>query len=1112
MSTTIRVLILEDRAADAELMLHELRQAEFDPDWQRVEAEPDYLAALETNPDLILADWSLPHFSGLRGLQLMNERGLDIPFVIVTGSIGEEAAVEAMRQGAVDYLLKDRLARLGQAVGRALEGKHLRDERKRAEDALQQSEERFRTLIENTSDLVIVLKPDGTSKYISPSVKRLLGYKPDEIVGQSITDFVHPDDLPAALQAIAIRVRTPGLADSASEFRVRHKDGSYRMMEVIGNNLLENPAVNGIVINARDITERKRAEEALRESEEKYRTILENIEEGYFEVDIAGNFTFFNESVCRLLGYSREEMMGMNNRYYTDETNAQKLYRTFNEVYRTGVPAQEYDWEVIRKDGTKRYVESSVSIRKNKSGQPIGFRGIVRDITERKQAVEELRKSEERFKLIFEYAPDAIYLNDLKGNFIAGNKAAEKITGFEKDELIGGSFLKLNLLSVDQLPKAVTLLAKNARGKPTGPDEFILKRKAGDKVLVEITTHPIKFEKRTVVLGIARDITERKRAEEVLRESERELKEAQLLGRVGNWEFDVESQKITWSDQVYRLYERDPVLGPPTVEEEAAYYSTEQAQILHEYARRAVEEAQEFKYDLEATLPSGKRVYFSARMQPIKDAHGRVVKLFGTVQDITDRKRAEEELREREAKLSAIYRAAPVGIGVDVNRVIKGVNDTLCHIMGYSREELIGQNSRFLFLTQEDYESVGRDKNRLMAEHRSEFVETRCKRKDGRIIEVLLSAVPLDAADLSQGVIFTVLDITERKQVEAALAKERSLLSALTGNIPDAIYFKDVESRFLLINQAQARRFGLNDPDQAVGKMDFDFFAEEHARPTYENERAIMQSGQPVVGMEEKETWPDGRVGWVSTTKMPLRDEKGNIVGTFGISRDITERKQAEERIEAALEEKEALLREVHHRVKNNLQAMISLMEMHSSQIQDDGTRQFLRELEEQTRTMSLVYEQLYQSENLARVSMAPYFQKLASNVLEVFGGGRDIQLNLDIAPLSLDVAQAMPCGLIVNELLTNSLKYAFPPKYKGKPAILIALKQAKKTYKLTVSDNGVGLPPEMNMRTSGSLRPGSGKTLGLRLVDLWAVHQLGGKLEVVGKPGTVYSVSFAVE
>jgi len=145
----------------------------------------------------------------------------------------------------------------------------------------------------------------------------------------------------------------------------------------------------------KEISERRRAEEALQESEEKYRTILENIENGYYEVDLAGNLTFFNDSICRIWGYAKEELMGMNDRQYTDQENAKKLFQAFNKVYRTGEPRRECDWEIIRKDGTKRCIEASVSLQKDSSGKPIGFRGIIRDITERKRAEEALKEKTE---------------------------------------------------------------------------------------------------------------------------------------------------------------------------------------------------------------------------------------------------------------------------------------------------------------------------------------------------------------------------------------------------------------------------------------------------------------------------------------------------------------------------------------------------------------------------------------------------------------------------------------------------------------------------------------------------------------------------------------------
>ncbi len=161
-------------------------------------------------------------------------------------------------------------------------------------------------------------------------------------------------------------------------------------------------------------------------------------------------------------------------------------------------------------------------------------------------------------------------------------------------------------------------------------------------------------------------------------------------------------------------------------------------------------------------------------------------------------------------------------------------------------------------------------------------------------LNILLSSTPLDKDDLTKGVTFTAMDITERIQAEEALENEKYLIYSLMSTLPDHIYFKDLTSRFIRINKAQAQFFGLNDPDQAVGKTDSDFFSGEHANQAYEDEQTIIRTGKPL-SIEEKETHHDRPDTWVSTVKMPLKDKDGNIIGTFGISRDITERKLAEE-------------------------------------------------------------------------------------------------------------------------------------------------------------------------------------------------------------------------
>jgi two-component sensor histidine kinase/putative methionine-R-sulfoxide reductase with GAF domain len=216
---------------------------------------------------------------------------------------------------------------------------------------------------------------------------------------------------------------------------------------------------------------------------------------------------------------------------------------------------------------------------------------------------------------------------------------------------------------------------------------------------------------------------------------------------------------------------------------------------------------------------------------------------------------------------------------------------------------------------------------------------------------------------------------------------------------------------------------------------------------------------------------------------------------------ELAERKRAEEQTKAALAEKEMLLREVHHRVKNNLQAIISLISMQAEQIGDARTTQSLKELQERAYAMALVYEQLYQAENLAQIPMKPYLQDLSVHVFQAFGGGRAIKLSVEAAPVSLDVETALPCGLIVNELVTNALKYSFPGDSKDGAEVRVEFQAEDATYTLVVSDNGVGLPPGLDWRKA--------RTMGLRLVSFWATHQLGGKLEVDNRQGTAFQITF---
>src|ERR1041385_8787150 len=252
----VRILLVEDEDTDAELVLGELRRSGFEFTPRRVLARPAFERALrEFQPGLIIADHSLPQFSGTEALRLAKAIAPDTPFILLTGSLDEETAVEYMKAGAADYILKGRLTRLGPAVRGALE-------RERMKRDLRERERYFRSLIEQAMDVIVVLDAGGIIRYASPSVLPLLGYGPEELVGRDVFALLHPDDL-----AETVHVFRDGVATRAGgrllPLRVRHKDGTYRSLEAIGRYLLDDPVVQGVVINARDVTERRSLERQL---------------------------------------------------------------------------------------------------------------------------------------------------------------------------------------------------------------------------------------------------------------------------------------------------------------------------------------------------------------------------------------------------------------------------------------------------------------------------------------------------------------------------------------------------------------------------------------------------------------------------------------------------------------------------------------------------------------------------------------------------------------------------------------------------------------------------------------------------------------------------------
>jgi PAS domain S-box-containing protein len=340
-------------------------------------------------------------------------------------------------------------------------------------------------------------------------------------------------------------------------------------------------------------------------------------------------------------------------------------------------------------------------------------------------------------------------------------------------------------------------------------------------------------------------------------------------------------------------------------------------------------------------------------------------------------------------------------------------------------------------------------------------------------------------------------DISQRQHIGQELRESQASLQAILDHTTAVIYLMDPESRFLLINRQFERLFQVTNA-QVVGQPLEAVFSEELAAAFRANNRRVLEAGT-AQEFEELAPHDDGLHTYISI-KVPLYDTNGTTYALCGISTDITERKGAEEALKAALHEKEVLLKEVYHRIKNNLQVISSLLDLQADTVTDPKVRALFEESQQRIQVMALIHESLHQAGNVARIPATEYIDRLSTRVFQAYNPPGDrVTLRVQVDPIWLEVHTAIPCGLILNELLSNSLKYAFPGGQAGE--ITIAMRSAPEgNVVLTVRDTGVGFPADVDFRRTDSL--------GLQLVCL-LTEQLGGTIEIDRATGTQWTLTF---
>jgi len=537
MGIPLSVLIIEDSEDDTMLLLRELKRGGYEPIYERVENAAEMSAALERQTwDLITSDHSLPHFSTPEALALLKEKGVDIPFIIVSGSIGEEMAVAAMKAGAHDYLMKSNLTRLVPSVEQGLREAEVRGRLKKTEKKLEESQQSLEEVVETAPSLIVLTDPDGRILMFNSACEELTGYKRDEVLGKTIPElFLPPEWAPVVKKRFA--------DPYAPEVRAPHenpwitKSREERLIEwrctVLPSPNDGRPCILGTGV---DITERKQAEKVLRESEERFKDLFDDAPVGYYEIDMEGRINRVNRTELEMLGYKLEEMLG----HYVWEFFVEKEISKQMVIARlagTIPPGKAYERTCLKKDGTTLPVLVHNRILRDESGRIIGIRSIHQDITERKRGEEEIKKLNQFLEVIIDNADVWLDVLDEKANVLIWNKAAEAISGYSRGEVVGHSKIWEWLYPDENYREEVINKVALAIQRGGGSEDYetTIQRKDGQTRIISWNSRSLLDERRmpTGYIALGWDITQRKKAQQEIANLQEQLRQSQKMEAVG---------------------------------------------------------------------------------------------------------------------------------------------------------------------------------------------------------------------------------------------------------------------------------------------------------------------------------------------------------------------------------------------------------------------------------------------------------------------------------------------------------------------------------------------------------------------------------------------------
>ncbi len=776
MNDVPRILIVEDHIPDFELAHREIRNRLEDCVVQRVETRKEYLKALESfEPDLILSDYSLPGFDGMKALKLAQERAPFTPLIIWTGSINEDTAVDCMRAGATNYILKENIKRLAPAVVHALEERRLFMEHKRVEDELRVSEAYFRSFVNYACDAFFLHDEKGVILDVNHQACESLGYTREELIGMGPFDF-DADAAPSFVKQIGIQLDARGLVTFDTHHR--RKDRTVFPVEVRIRAFEENGHRFGIAL-VRDITDRKQAEAKLQASESRYRLATQATKDVIWEWDPETNQLTWNENAQLVFGYSPEEI-GPNAIWWDEHIHPEDRERVTSKLNTLtarvgGESVWSDEYRFLLKNGSYAYINDHAYIERDPTGKTIRMIGAMSNITERMKAEGAIANSEKRFRALIENGLDDISLLAPDGTLLWESPSAIRNLGYPPESFMGHNIFEL--MHPDDLEwtqKLYQKLAQKSGSREQGA--FRLQRADGSWRWVEaIATNMLNEPSVNAIVINYRDITERKQAEARINDlfsfNEKILNSSPL---------GILTYKVT-GECVFANEKAASIVGTNIETLRLQNFHAIEAwkkSGLYALIEKAISTKTAMTDDIHVISTFGKDIWMNAHCVTFVSNEEEHVLL--SISDITERVITETALKESTAQLRTLFEASPDGIMLIDPRgdwPIVDCNSTAATMNGYTREELIGKPIDILNLEGATPDSRLAYLKRIQDAEVLRY-ETVHFRKDGTSfpIEISTTLIQLGERDMVLGI---DRDITERKRTEAAEREQRILAEAL---------------------------------------------------------------------------------------------------------------------------------------------------------------------------------------------------------------------------------------------------------------------------------------------------------------------------------------------